>query len=245
MAVTGVTHFTWVGCQHDTPTEMKTRLLEIDLNSFLRHSRCFCNCLQWIVVKLGDSMSNCSRVSWNTVNASFIHYSPVVLREVFRRLGSGRGRWQSRTQREEWCTVWSRLDWLGLETCVQNTYNRIKTSSTQRLWRLLCNSCSRIWVGCGRGVTLSLSLSRYRPQQYCGNVMFSQASVCPQGRGRCTPPWADTNSRADTHIPGRHPSSADTPPRRPLRQAVRILVECILVSFSSCDKNVRPWKIHL
>ena len=55
---------------------------------------------------------------------------------------------------------------------------------------------------------MHLNILNYRPQTKFAKVMFSQASVCPQG-GVCpiacwdTPPWTR----------GRHPPGADTPPR--------------------------------
>ena len=47
----------------------------------------------------------------------------------------------------------------------------------------------------------------------CGNVMFLQVSVCPQGRGNCTspgrhPPWAETPR--DGHCSGRYASYWNT-----------------------------------
>ena len=53
-----------------------------------------------------------------------------------------------------------------------------------------------------------MKLTDYRPQTKFANVMFSQASVCPQ-RG-CSRHWADT-PRADTP-PGRHTPWSDIPP---------------------------------
>ena len=89
----------------------------------------------------------------------------------------------------------------------------------------------------------------------CGKVMFSQACVknSVHRGGGCTPPrqtppldrhpgqttpWADTplvdTPWANTP-PGRHPPSI----RRPLRRSVRILPECILVSYGNKQKTNR------
>ena len=91
----------------------------------------------------------------------------------------------------------------------------------------------------------------------CGKVMFSQVSVCPQGRGvqplagrqplgrhppARYPPgrhtsWADTPP-GQTHPLGRHTTPGQThllradtspPPRWLLQRTVHILLECILV----------------
>ena len=67
-------------------------------------------------------------------------------------------------------------------------------------------------------------------------VMFSQASLCWRVCGRAP----QATHRADTP-PGKHPppsgqipSQADIPPKtRPLKQAVRILLECILLYFKT------------
>ena len=64
--------------------------------------------------------------------------------------------------------------------------------------------------------------------------MFSQVSVCPQGReGGVHPLYAEGR------LPlGRHPPWVDTPPsRRPLQRTVRVLLECILLSI----KHMRKW----
>ena len=63
--------------------------------------------------------------------------------------------------------------------------------------------------------------------------MFSQACVTNsvhRGRGRCTPPEADT-PRETPQVDTPSPPSGQTPLpiRRPLQQTVRILLECILV----------------
>ena len=73
----------------------------------------------------------------------------------------------------------------------------------------------------------------YRPQTKFAKVMFSQVSVCPQGMA--LPPL-----HAGIHPPGQTATPWADPPRQtpPLgsacwdtvnKQAVRILLECILV----------------
>ena len=82
----------------------------------------------------------------------------------------------------------------------------------------------------------------------CGKVMFSQASVCPQGvsgsgsGGVHTPLGRHPPAR---HFPGRHPPSPrqtpPPPPRRPLQRTVCTLLECVLVSlnhYTRCKRNI-------
>ena len=97
----------------------------------------------------------------------------------------------------------------------------------------------------------------YRPQCSCGKVIFSQASVIlstggvypsmhwgrhplgrypPENTPRSDTPWADTPPPwADTPPPGQ------TPCRRPLQRAVRVLHECFLVltNFIQCVQTNR------
>ena len=76
----------------------------------------------------------------------------------------------------------------------------------------------------------------------CRKVMFSQASVCPQGWGRCTPPRQTLRPGQippprrhppGTHTPRQIPSALPPPPRRPLQQMVRILLHFILIVYLS------------
>ena len=85
---------------------------------------------------------------------------------------------------------------------------------------------------------IRLQIGLYGPQRSCGKVMFLHLSLILFTGGGCLPqcilgytPWADT--------PGQTPPWADTPLGRPPGQicwgtvnkrAVRILLECILVS---------------
>ena len=76
----------------------------------------------------------------------------------------------------------------------------------------------------------------------CGKVMFSQVSVCPQGR-RCTPPGGHPLGR---HPPGRQTDTpwadtpqADTPPQRQKATAAdgthpTGMHSCCLKNYSSC-----------
>ena len=106
------------------------------------------------------------------------------------------------------------------------------------------------------------SLLNYRPQTKFPKVMFSQVSVCPQGRvcipactgqGVCIPAcigqgmypsmhWAEGCARGDQRQTPPGPE-ADTLPRRILRntvnkRAVRIPLECILVLKNKHTKKL-------
>ena len=59
----------------------------------------------------------------------------------------------------------------------------------------------------------------------CGKVMFSQASVCPQGGEGVCPTWMQTPF--PSHETDPHGILRDTVKKR----VVRILLECILVDF--------------
>ena len=61
----------------------------------------------------------------------------------------------------------------------------------------------------------------------CGKIMFSQASLCPQG---------SVHRPRQTPLP-RQISSPPPPPRRPLQRKVRVPLECILLV---CQFNYRP-----
>ena len=85
-----------------------------------------------------------------------------------------------------------------------------------------------------------LSVNYYRPQRSWAKVIFSQASVCPQG-GFCLsacwdiPPRTRHPPGPDTHPPRtRHPRTRPPPPSRLQHtvneRPVRVLLECILVS---------------
>ena len=93
-------------------------------------------------------------------------------------------------------------------------------------WFMLKN-CS-----CGEFV-LDIDSLNYRPQ---GKVMFSQVSVCPQGRGGCLP--SGKRSPLDRDLLGRnmgqdrkwhHTPSWYWHLLWPLQRLIRILLECILV----------------
>ena len=69
----------------------------------------------------------------------------------------------------------------------------------------------------------------------CGKVMFLKVSVCPQGgvsvygsTGVCLPLGPGVCLPLG---PGVYTYSRQTPPRWPLQQTVRMLLECILVPF--------------
>ena len=74
-------------------------------------------------------------------------------------------------------------------------------------------------------------------------VMFSQVSVCPQGRGCLL--WGVPGLGRGL-FPGGCPSMHWTPPRerRPLR-TVRILLECILVHKSMHTKNIKVTNVSV
>ena len=96
-------------------------------------------------------------------------------------------------------------------------------------------------------------MSNYRPQTKIAKVMFSHVSVCPQG-GVCLWSWwtcrkpprqisSGQTVWADTPLPRQTPSWADAPGQTLLlrstcwdmvnKRAVRIPLECILVSYLS------------
>ena len=82
----------------------------------------------------------------------------------------------------------------------------------------------------------------------CGKVMFSQACVknCVHwGRHMVYTPLQQTPHPGQTPPPEQTPPWVDPPPSRQLLQrTVRILLECILVSYESDAKSVKRTNVN-
>ena len=77
----------------------------------------------------------------------------------------------------------------------------------------------------------------YRPQRSYGKVMFLHLSVILSMEGVWQTPPLSKHPRGQTPLLGKHlPGQTPPPPgRRLLQRTVRILLECILVTF--CERG--------
>ena len=79
-----------------------------------------------------------------------------------------------------------------------------------------------------------IDLNIFTVHNEVAKVMFLQASVCPHAGGVCLSAcWDTTPPPPGADIPQEQTTPrTDTPPgRRPLLRTVRILLECIFVTF--------------